>query len=287
MAWSGTGQPPVNIDASDVLAAVLLGVLEGLSEFLPISSTGHLIIGASLLDLPPALRGSFEITIQAGAVLALLLHYGRDLAASLWAMRNDARARHFWAGILVASLPAGITGFLLRDWIKQTLFSPTVVALALLAGGVVLLLTDREPRPKARGAERHLTLRQCLFIGCVQTLALIPGVSRSAATIVGAMQVGLDRGSATRFSFWLAIPLLGSATLYELVDVAGRASTAELGVLLLGCAVSAAVAWLAIAWLLRFVSRHSLAPFGWYRIGFGLLLLLVTRPGILPAAPVA
>lgn len=277
----------MSIDASDVLAAVLLGILEGLSEFLPISSTGHLIVGASLLDIPPALRGSFEITIQAGAVLALLLHYGRDLAASLWAIRSDARARHFWAGILVASLPAGITGFLLRDWIKQTLFSPAVVALALLAGGVVLLLTDREPGPQTRGAERHLSLRQCLLIGCVQTLALIPGVSRSAATIVGAMRVGLDRSSATRFSFWLAIPLLGSATLYELVDVAGRASAAELGVLLLGCAVSAAVAWLAIAWLLRFVSRHSLAPFGWYRIGFGLLLLLVTRPGILPAAPVA
>ena len=277
----------MSVVASDVLAAILLGVLEGLSEFLPISSTGHLIVGASLLELSPALRGSFEITIQAGAVLALLLHYGRDLAASLRAMRNDPQARHFWAGILVASLPAGITGFLLRDWIKQTLFSPSVVALALLAGGIVLLLTDRQPRPQARDAEKHLSLRQALFIGCVQTLALIPGVSRSAATIVGAMQVGLDRSSATRFSFWLAIPLLGSATLSELVDVAGRVSRAELGVLLLGCAVSAAVAWLAIAWLLRFVSRHSLAPFGWYRIGFGLLLLLVTRPGILPAAPVA
>jgi len=287
MSGSGTGQPPVSIEASDVLAAILLGVLEGLSEFLPISSTGHLIVGASLLELSPALRGSFEITIQAGAVLALLLHYGRDLAASLWAMRNDPQARQFWAGILVASLPTGITGFLLRDWIIQTLFSPSVVALALLAGGVVLLLTDRQPHPQAVDAERHLTLRQALFIGCVQTLALIPGVSRSAATIVGAMQVGLDRSSATRFSFWLAIPLLGSATLSELFDVAGRVSRAELGVLLLGCAVSAAVAWLAIAWLLRFVSRHSLAPFGWYRIALGLLLLLVTRPGILPAAPVA
>lgn len=277
----------MSVDASDVLAAILLGVLEGLSEFLPISSTGHLIVGATLLDLSPALRGSFEITIQAGAVLALLLHYGRDLGASLRAMRNDARARRFWAGILVASLPAGLSGFLLRDWIKQTLFSPTVVALALLTGGVVLLLSDRHARPPARGAERHLSLRQALFIGCAQTLALIPGVSRSAATIVGAMQVGLDRSSATRLSFWLAIPLLGGATLFELAEVAGRASAAELGVLLLGCAVSAAVAWLAIAWLLRFVSRHSLAPFGWYRIGFGLLLLLATWTGILPAAPVA
>ena len=277
----------MSVDGSDVLAAILLGVLEGLSEFLPISSTGHLIVGATLLDLSPALRGSFEITIQAGAVLALLLHYGRDLGASLRAMRNDALARRFWAGILVASLPAGLSGFLLRDWIKQTLFSPTVVALALLAGGVVLLLSDRQARPPVRSAERQLSLRQALFIGCAQTLALIPGVSRSAATIVGAMQVGLDRSSATRLSFWLAIPLLGGATLFELAEVAGRASAAELGVLLLGCAVSAAVAWLAIAWLLRFVSRHSLAPFGWYRIGFGLLLLLLTQTGMLPAAPVA
>lgn len=277
----------MSVDGSDVLAAILLGVLEGLSEFLPISSTGHLIVGATLLDLSPALRGSFEITIQAGAVLALLLHYGRDLGASLRAMRNDALARRFWAGILVASLPAGLSGFLLRDWIKQTLFSPTVVALALLAGGVVLLLSDRQARPPVRSAERQLSLRQALFIGCAQTLALIPGVSRSAATIVGAMQVGLDRSSATRLSFWLAIPLLGGATFFELAEVAGRASAAELGVLLLGCAVSAAVAWLAIAWLLRFVSRHSLAPFGWYRIGFGLLLLLLTQTGMLPAAPVA
>lgn len=277
----------MSVDGSDVLAAILLGVLEGLSEFLPISSTGHLIVGATLLDLSPALRGSFEITIQAGAVLALLLHYGRDLGASLWAMRNDALARRFWAGILVASLPAGLSGFLLRDWIKQILFSPTVVALALLAGGVVLLLSDRKASTPANSAERHLSLRQALFIGCAQTLALIPGVSRSAATIVGAMQVGLDRSSATRLSFWLAIPLLGGATLFELAEVAGRASAAELGVLLLGCAVSAAVAWLAIAWLLRFVSRHSLAPFGWYRIGFGLLLLLLTWTGMLPAAPVA
>ncbi|MCY3719129.1 MAG: undecaprenyl-diphosphate phosphatase [Anaerolineaceae bacterium] len=277
----------MSIDASDVLAAILLGVLEGLSEFLPISSTGHLIVGASLLDLSPALRGSFEISIQAGAVLALLLHYGRDLAASLGAIRNDARARHFWAGILVASLPAGMTGFLLRDWIKHVLFSPTVVAMALLAGGVVLLVTDREPRPAARDAEWHLSLRQALFIGCVQTLALVPGVSRSAATIVGAMRVGLDRSSATRFSFWLALPLLGGATLFELLEFAGRANPAALGVLLLGCAVSAVVAWLAIAWLLRFVSRHGLALFGWYRIGLGLLLLLLTRPGVLPSVPVA
>ena len=150
----------MSIDASDVLAAILLGILEGVSEFLPISSTGHLIVGATVLELSPALRGSFEITIQAGAVLALLLHYGRDLASSLWAMRNDPQARHFWAGILVASLPAGITGLLLRDWIIQTLFSPTVVALALLTGGIVLLFTDRLPRPQTRDAERHLSLRQ-------------------------------------------------------------------------------------------------------------------------------
>ncbi len=277
----------MSVGVSDALTAILLGLLEGVSEFLPISSTGHLIVGASLLNLAPALRGSFEITIQAGAVLALLLHYGRDLAGSLWAMRHDSQARHFWAGIVVASLPAGFVGFLLRDWIKQMLFTPTVVALALLVGGIVLLLTDRLPHRQAAGAEGQLTLRQALLIGLVQTLALIPGVSRSAATIVGGMRVGLDRRSATRYSFWLAIPLLGSATLSELLDVAGRATTAELGILLLGCAVSAAVAWLAIAWLLQFVSRHGLAPFGWYRIGFGVLLLLATQTGILPATSVA
>lgn len=272
---------------ADALAAVLLGILEGLSEFLPISSTGHLIVGASLLNLSPALRGSFEITIQAGAVLALLLHYGRDLGRRLLRARSDPDARHFWSGILVACLPAALVGLLLRDWIVATLFTPTVVALALIAGGVVMLLSDRSPAAPSPGPAARVTLRQALLIGCIQTLALIPGVSRSAATIIGAMQVGLDRRSAIRYSFWLAIPLLGGATLFELVAVAGRLDASQLGAMLLGCAVSAAVAWLTISWLLRFVSRHSLALFGWYRIGLGLLLLLALQADLFPVAPVA
>ena len=269
---------------SDALAAILLGILEGLSEFLPISSTGHLIVGVSLLDLPAGLRGSFEIAIQSGAVLALLLHYGRYLWSELWAMRSEARARRFWSGLLVACLPAALIGLLLRDWIKATLFTPTVVALALISGGIVMLLTERNARPASSDKEGPVTLRQALLIGCIQTLALIPGVSRSAATIIGGMQVGLDRSSATRYSFWLAIPLLGGATLFELVEVADRITTADLGVLLTGCVVSAVVAWLAIAWLLRYVSRHSLAPFGWYRILAGLLLLLALQAGLMPVA---
>ena len=272
---------------NDALSAVLLGILEGLSEFLPVSSTGHLIVGASLLDLPAALRGSFEIAIQSGAVLALLLHYGRDLMTSLAALREDAGARHFWAGILVASAPAALAGLLLRDWIKSSLFSPAVVGPALIAGGVVLLLTERTTRPIGKGPGGAVTLRQALLIGCVQVLALIPGISRSAATIIGGMQVGLDRKSATQYSFWLAIPLLGGATLLELLETAGRVTATELNVLLLGCAVSAAVAWLAIAWLLRFVSRHSLAPFGWYRIVIGVLILLALQAGLLPSTLVA
>ena len=267
---------------SDALAAILLGILEGLSEFLPISSTGHLIVGVSLLDLPAGLRGSFEIAIQSGAVLALLLHYGRHLWSELWAMRSEARARRFWWGVLIACLPAALIGLLLRDWIKATLFTPSVVALALIAGGIVMLLTERRAQPASAGEEVPISLRQALLIGCIQTLALIPGVSRSAATIIGGMQVGLDRSSATRYSFWLAIPLLGGATLLELVEVADRITTADLGILLTGCVVSAVVAWLAIAWLLRFVSRHSLAPFGWYRILAGLLLLLALQTGLMP-----
>ena len=262
-------------------AAILLGILEGLSEFLPISSTGHLIVGAALLDLPAGLRGTFEIAIQSGAVLALLLHYGRNLWSELLAIRQEARARRFWLGVLVASTPAALTGLLLRDWIKATLFTPTVVALALIAGGIALLLVERVPRPTPPATEAQVTLRQALLIGCVQTLALIPGVSRSAATIIGSMQAGLDRNSATRFSFWLAIPLLGGATLIELVEASAWLSESDLGLLLLGCLIAAGVAWLAIAWLLRFVSRHSLAPFGSYRILAGLLLLLALQAGLI------
>lgn len=269
---------------NDALSAILLGILEGLSEFLPVSSTGHLVVGVALLDLPTALHGSFEISIQFGAVLALLLHFGRELWSELWALRREARARRFWSGVLVASLPAALIGLLLRDWIKATLFTPAVVALALVAGGIALLYTERRAQPAKPEAIDALTLRQALLVGCIQTLALIPGVSRSAATIIGGMQVGLDRSNATRYSFWLAIPLLGGATLLELVETLARVSEAELGVLLLGCAVSAVVAWLSIAWLLRYVSRHSLAPFGWYRIIAGILLLLALQAGVLPAA---
>jgi len=266
---------------NDVFAVILLGILEGLTEFLPVSSTGHLIVGASLLELPTGLRGSFEIAIQSGALLALLLYYGREPGWQIRALRHEARARRFWLGVLVASLPAALVGLLLRDWIKATLFTPSVIAVALIAGGIALLLTERGARPAPTKSDMAVTLRQALLIGCVQTLALIPGVSRSAATIIGSMQVGLDRSSATRYSFWLALPLLGGATLVELVEAAGRVSDAELGLLLLGCAVSALVAWLAIAWLLRYVSRHSLAPFGVYRICAGLLLLLALQAGLL------
>ncbi len=268
---------------NDALTAIALGILEGLGEFLPISSTGHLIIGVSLLGLPEALQGTFEIAIQSGAVLALLLHYGRELTTQLAALRHDSNARHFWAGVLLACLPAGLVGLLLRDWIKATLFTPPLVALALVAGGVALLLVERRDSPAPSRSDAALTWRQALLVGCIQTLALIPGVSRSAATIIGGMQAGLDRYSATRYSFWLAIPLLGGATLLELAEAPGRVSSAELGILLLGCAVSALVAWLTIAWLLRFVSRHNLALFGWYRIAAGLLVLLALQSGLIPA----
>ena len=267
---------------SEWLKVILLGIIEGVTEFLPISSTGHLIVASALLDFQNSLNGTFEIFIQLGAVLAVVFYYRRALLGQLRAIPSDQNVQTFWLGILLAVVPAGVVGFLLRDWIKEVLFSPIVVASSLILGGIIFLFVERRPPPEEEVTTEevtHITLRQAIIVGLAQTIALIPGVSRSGASIIGGMQAGLNRETATQFSFYLAIPTLGGATLLELFSALNDISTSAIAALLLGMAASAVVAWLSIDWLLRYVARNTFMIFGYYRIIAGLLILLVVSNG--------
>lgn len=262
----------------DLLRVAALALVEGITEFLPISSTGHLIVGKSLLGFD-ALGTVFEIVIQIGAVCALILYYRKSLRDQATQLRVNAGVRRFWQLILVACLPAAALGLLLETRIEAALFTPQVVALALIAGGFALLLVEHFLRGEFLGDSRslqiaELTLRQALIVGAVQALALIPGMSRSGSSIVGGLLAGMNRRAAAEFSFYLAIPLLGGTTIYKLVKSLPLLGADELLLLAVGAALSGLFAWLAIDWLLGYISRHSFAIFGVYRIVAGGLILM-------------
>ncbi len=273
-------------NVEDLIKAVILGIVEGLTEFLPVSSTGHLIIASNVLDFQ-ALGGTFEIFIQIGAVLAVVWFYRAELIRQARTVTTDPAVRNLWLTIVIAAAPAGVIGIALRGWIKATLFTPVVVALALIVGGIAFIVIERRPRASEAETESHeaLTLRQAILIGAAQVLALIPGVSRSGATILGGLAVGLSRPAATAFSFFLAIPVLGGAALVELAASLDEISGDALGLLAVGTVVSMIFAFLSVGWLLRYVSRNTFTPFGWYRIAAGVVVLfLFAVPGQVKAA---
>jgi undecaprenyl-diphosphatase len=260
---------------SDWWQIVVLGVVEGITEFLPISSTGHLLIAADLLGFEHSIGGTFEIFIQLGAVLAVVGFYASDLLGQARALPHDRDVQRFWLSVLVAFLPAAIVGLALRSFIKTVLFeSPQVIAWALIAGGVVLIAIERLlwRRPTVTSIDR-IHFPEALVIGLAQVAALIPGVSRSGASMVGGLLTGLDRVTATTFSFYLAIPTLGAATLIDLLGSLDQLVPSDLGRLLLGMLVSFVVAWVCIGWLLRYVARNSFTVFGIYRIVAGVVIL--------------
>lgn len=271
----------------EVIKIILLGIIEGVTEFLPISSTGHLIVGVALLQ--PALSAnsaeSFEIFIQFGAVVAVIAYYWRDLTAQAHRIPRDRETQRFWLAIVIAFIPAAVVGFFLREFIKDALFNPTVVAIALIVGGIVLIVVEKLPyvQSHASGAAdlRQITLPKALIIGFAQTVALIPGTSRSAASIIGGLGCGLNRATATTFSFYLAIPTLGIATLADFVLSFGELQPGDLPYFLLGAVVAGIAAWFSIRWLLNYVSTHSYIPFGIYRIVAGLVILLMVATSIL------
>lgn len=260
-------------ELSELWKVIVLGIVEGITEFLPISSTGHLIVVADLLNFEGSVGGTFEIFIQLGAVLAVIWYYRRDLWAQVKAAPADRRVQRFWLAVLVAFVPAAIIGFVLHDWIKEVLFKPLVVAAALIVGGVVLLLVERRDHSGGTTSLYDVSSKQALGIGLAQTVALIPGTSRSAASIVGGLLGGLNRTTATAFSFYLAIPTLGLATVFDLVTSLDQITRGDAINLIVGMVVSFVAALLAIGWLLRYIATHDFRIFGWYRIVAGIVVI--------------
>lgn len=266
---------------------LVLGVVEGVTEFLPISSTGHLLITADLLHFQNSIGGTFEIFIQLGAILAVVVFYARDLLIQARELPTSSKTRRFWFSILLAFIPAAAIGFIFRGWIKRVLFaSPPIIAWALIIGGIVLIAIELLVlRRKDTSGEVHdvenVSFVQALGIGLAQVLALIPGVSRSGASIVGGLLGGLDRPTATAFSFYLAIPTLGAATVVDLLGSLHELTTGDIGRLAVGTIVSFVVAWLSIGWLLRYVAHHSFVAFGIYRIIAGIVILALVFAGTL------
>lgn len=270
----------------ELIKTLLLGLVQGITEFLPISSTGHLIVTSAILNFQNSLGGTFEIFIQLGSVLAVIIFYRADLLRQLRLIWTDQNVQRFWLGIVIAALPAGGMGFLLRDFIKEVLFSPTIVGVSLIIGGFIFLFIERNPAPENTPAPQadlnSITLRQALGVGIAQIFALIPGVSRSGASIVGALVSGMNRPTATAFAFYLAIPVLGGATLIDLLLSLDQITTGDQILYLgIGLVVTMIVSLFAIGWLLRYVSRNSFRVFGYYRIIAGIVILALVAAGVL------
>lgn len=263
--------------------AIVLGAVEGFTEFLPISSTGHLLVAARLLNFQADMGGTFAIFIQLGATLAMLLYFARDLLAQARTVLHSRSVQRLWLNVIIAFVPAGLVGFFVHDWIKEVLFvSPYVVPITLIAGGILMFVVEWYARDRVRTTDAELlSHQQALAVGLAQILALVPGVSRSGATIVGGMAAGISRPAATRFSFFLAIPTMLIATTFDLVTSVENISGSDWVLLAAGTITAAVTAWIAIAWLLRYVANHTLALFGVYRIAIGSLILLLLLLGVL------
>lgn len=263
-----------------MIVAIILGIIEGLTEFLPVSSTGHLIVASRLLAFEDP-SGTFEIVVQLGAILALLWFYRKAIQQKTGAWIASRKGEGFAKALAVAFLPAALLGVLLEHWITAWLFNPVVVSISLIVGGLILLLVESKLSDKPDGGEDDLdamTARQALLVGAVQILSLVPGVSRSGATIVGGLISGLSRRAATEFSFWLAIPTLGGATVYKLVkELRASQLSIDLAQLTVGTFAAFLTALIVIHWFLKFVSKHSFRGFAWYRIvaGIGILVWFV------------
>ena len=259
------------------LIALLLGLVEGITEFLPISSTGHLILAGRLCGLTGERAEVFEIFIQLGAVVAVVVEYRAKLVTLARGLTESAASRSFVTSIAIAFLPVVVFGLLTHHWITEHLFGPRTVAAALITGAVAILAVERwKPAPTVDRAEGVGPARAAM-IGLAQCVSLWPGFSRSAATILGGLLCGVERKAATEFSFFLAIPSLGAATVYDLWKKHEALVPGDLIWLLVATAVSFVVAWASIRWLLRFVASHDLTPFAWYRIVLGLLVLTALR----------
>ncbi len=278
------------MDIALLIKAALMGVVEGLTEFLPISSTGHLILAGALLGFDDEKAKVFDIAIQTGAIFAVILVYWQKIRDTVLALPTQKQAQQFALNVLIAFIPAVVLGLLFGKAIKANLFTPVVVASTFIIGGFIILWAEKREAARARASVSaqgeasvnsvdDMTWKDALKVGLVQCLAMIPGTSRSGATIIGGMLLGLSRKAATDFSFFLAIPTLIGAGAYSLYKDRALLSMGDLPMFGVGLIFSFISAWICVRWLLRFIATHSFVGFAWYRIGFGVVVLATAWSG--------
>jgi undecaprenyl-diphosphatase len=267
------------MDAMLWIKVLILGAVEGFTEFLPVSSTGHLIIVGHLLGFNDERGKIFEIVIQTGAMLAIVWEYRVKFAGLIAGITHDSKAQQFAINLAIAFMPAAALGLAFGKYIKAALFKPVPVAIAFIVGGLVILWAERRDHAVTVQAVDDMTWKDAFKVGCAQAFALIPGTSRSGATIIGGLLFGLSRRAATEFSFFLAVPTLVAAGAYDLIKHRALFDTGDVGMFAAGMAVSFASAFLCVRWLLRYIATHDFAPFAWYRIAFGLLVLFTAYYG--------
>lgn len=272
------------MDAVLLMKAAVMGVVEGLTEFLPISSTGHLILAGALLGFDDEKSKVFDIAIQTGAIFAVILVYWQRLRDTALGLGSEPRARRFVTNVAIAFFPAVVLGLLFGKAIKAHLFTPTVVASTFIIGGLIILWAER----RAPGVQHTARIQSvddmspldALKVGLIQCLAMIPGTSRSGATIIGGMLMGMSRQAAVDFSFFLGIPTLIGAGAYSLYKERALLSVADIPMFGVGLLFSFISAWICVRWLLRYVATHDFVPFAWYRIAFGIVVLLTAWTGV-------
>ncbi len=266
------------------MKALILGIVEGLTEFLPISSTGHLILAGSLLGWHDDKAKLFDVAIQTGAMAAVIWYYRAPIGRVIAGLGSDRTSQRFALNVVIAFLPATVLGVLFGGYIKAVLFEPVPVALAFIIGGFVILWVEarnkRSATPPRIDDVDDLTAKDALKLGLAQAFALIPGTSRSGATIIGGMLFGLSRRTATEFSFCLAIPTLIGADVYQTVKYRDLLSVDDIPLFATGMITAFFSALACVHWLIRYVSRHDFVPFAWYRIVFGLIVLLTAYTGV-------
>ncbi|MBS1218842.1 MAG: undecaprenyl-diphosphatase [Proteobacteria bacterium] len=269
------------MDLTLALKALIMGVVEGLTEFLPVSSTGHLIIAGSLLDFNDEKGKVFELVIQTGAMLAVCWEFRARFLGVLRGLARDRSAQGFVLNLIAAFMPAAVIGLALGSMIKSHLFHAVPVAIALIVGGFVILWAERRDCPARIDNVDAMTWRDALNVGFAQAFALFPGVSRAGATIIGGMLFGLSRRAATEFSFFLAVPTLIAAGAYDLYKNRALLSVDDVGLFGIGTVTAFISAFITIRWLIRYVATHDFRIFAWYRIAFGLFILGSAYTGII------
>jgi undecaprenyl-diphosphatase len=269
------------VDIVLLVKAAVMGIVEGLTEFLPISSTGHLILAGSLLGFDDAKAKVFDIAIQTGAIFAVILVYWQKIHSTVVALPRQPKARRLAINVVIGFLPAVVLGLIFGKMIKAHLFTPVVVASTFIIGGFIILWAEKRPPGSVRIEHvDDMTTWDALKVGLVQCFAMIPGTSRSGSTIIGGMLLGLSRQAATDFSFFLAIPTLIGAGAYSLYKERALLSVADIPLFSVGLVFSFLSAWLCVRWLLKYISTHNFIPFAWYRIAFGIVVLATAWTGM-------